>query len=87
MSRPTLDELLHQNNNSKSFIKRKSNRIGTQEDEKKTPLGGGGVKLDWVKGVYVTCLLNIWGVMLFLRLTWVVGQVVHTRKFTMSLNF
>ena len=34
----------------------------------------GSVKLGWIKGVYVTCLLNIWGVMLFLRLTWVVGQ-------------
>ena len=27
-----------------------------------------------VQGVYMRCLLNIWGVMLFLRLTWVVGQ-------------
>ena len=79
-----MDELLHQNNNSKSFNKRKSNRIGAQEDEKKTP-ESGGVKLGWVKGVYVTCLLNIWGVMLFLRLTWVVGQVVHTRKFAKPL--
>ena len=33
-----------------------------------------GLKLGWVKGVYIKCLLNIWGVMLFLRLTWVVGQ-------------
>ena len=31
-------------------------------------------KLGWIKGVYIKCLLNIWGVMLFLRLTWVVGQ-------------
>ena len=27
-----------------------------------------------MQGVYLRCLLNIWGVMLFLRLTWVVGQ-------------
>ena len=33
-----------------------------------------GLKLGWIKGVYVKCLLNIWGVMLFLRLSWVVGQ-------------
>ena len=30
--------------------------------------------MGWIQGVYVPCLLNIWGVMLFLRLTWVVGQ-------------
>ena len=34
----------------------------------------GPIKLGWIKGVYVPCLLNIWGVMLFLRLTWVIGQ-------------
>jgi amino acid transporter len=32
------------------------------------------VKFGWIRGVLVRCLLNIWGVMLFLRLTWVVGQ-------------
>ena len=34
----------------------------------------GQTKFGWIKGVLVPCLLNIWGVMLFLRLTWVVGQ-------------
>ncbi|XP_037030333.1 bumetanide-sensitive sodium-(potassium)-chloride cotransporter isoform X2 [Bradysia coprophila] len=33
-----------------------------------------GVKFGWIQGVLIRCLLNIWGVMLFLRLTWVVGQ-------------
>ena len=32
------------------------------------------IKFGWIEGVYMRCLLNIWGVMLFLRLTWVVGQ-------------
>lgn len=32
------------------------------------------LKLGWIKGVFVRCLLNIWGVMLFLRLPWAVGQ-------------
>lgn len=41
-------------------------------DESKTQKGE--VKLGWIRGVYVPCLLNIWGVMLFLRLTWVIGQ-------------
>ena len=34
----------------------------------------GVVKFGWMKGVLVRCLLNIWGVMLFLRLSWVVAQ-------------
>nr|CAH0110929.1 unnamed protein product [Daphnia galeata] len=34
----------------------------------------GGIKFGWVQGVLIRCLLNIWGVMLFLRLSWVVGQ-------------
>ncbi|KAG4077496.1 hypothetical protein HA402_002923 [Bradysia odoriphaga] len=33
-----------------------------------------GIKLGWIQGVLVPCLLNIWGVMLFLRLSWVVAQ-------------
>ena len=33
-----------------------------------------GGKLTWFNGVMVPCLLNIWGVIMFLRLTWVVGQ-------------
>ena len=40
-----------------------------KEEEARAP-----VKFGWVEGVYMRCLLNIWGVMLFLRLTWVVGQ-------------
>lgn len=40
----------------------------------KTGGGEGTVKFGWVQGVLVRCLLNIWGVMLFLRLSWVVGQ-------------
>ncbi|KAK6631514.1 hypothetical protein RUM44_006041 [Polyplax serrata] len=36
--------------------------------------GGHGVKLGWIQGVLIPCLLNIWGVMLFLRLSWVVAQ-------------
>jgi len=37
-------------------------------------LKGKVVKFGWIEGVYMRCLLNIWGVMLFLRLTWVIGQ-------------
>ncbi|XP_047029435.1 bumetanide-sensitive sodium-(potassium)-chloride cotransporter-like [Helicoverpa zea] len=34
----------------------------------------GGIKLGWVQGVLIPCLLNIWGVMLFLRMAWIVAQ-------------
>jgi solute carrier family 12 (sodium/potassium/chloride transporter), member 2 len=37
-------------------------------------LNSGQLKFGWIKGVLMRCLLNIWGVMLFLRLSWVVGQ-------------
>ncbi|XP_050350416.1 bumetanide-sensitive sodium-(potassium)-chloride cotransporter-like [Nymphalis io] len=32
------------------------------------------IKLGWIQGVLIPCLLNIWGVMLFLRISWIVGQ-------------
>ena len=32
------------------------------------------MKFGWIRGVLIRCLLNIWGVMLFIRLSWVVGQ-------------
>ncbi|KAK0139699.1 Solute carrier family 12 member 1 [Merluccius polli] len=35
---------------------------------------GGAVKFGWITGVLVRCMLNIWGVMLFIRLSWVFGQ-------------
>ncbi|CAH0399421.1 unnamed protein product [Chilo suppressalis] len=33
-----------------------------------------GIKLGWIQGVLIPCLLNIWGVMLFLRIAWIVAQ-------------
>ncbi|XP_042530183.1 solute carrier family 12 member 2 [Dipodomys spectabilis] len=39
-----------------------------------TPESKGVVKFGWIKGVLVRCMLNIWGVMLFIRLSWIVGQ-------------
>ncbi|KAM9374874.1 solute carrier family 12 member 1 isoform 2-T2 [Phaethornis superciliosus] len=43
---------------------------GSKEEENKSGL----VKFGWVKGVLVRCMLNIWGVMLFIRLSWIIGQ-------------
>ncbi|KAG5280476.1 hypothetical protein AALO_G00060460 [Alosa alosa] len=35
---------------------------------------GTAVKFGWIKGVLIRCMLNIWGVMLFIRMSWIVGQ-------------
>uniref|UniRef100_A0A8C1XSX3 Solute carrier family 12 member 2 n=1 Tax=Cyprinus carpio TaxID=7962 RepID=A0A8C1XSX3_CYPCA len=43
--------------------------VNTEASESK-----GVVKFGWIKGVLVRCMLNIWGVMLFIRMTWIVGQ-------------
>ncbi|KAK7115879.1 solute carrier family 12 member 3-like [Littorina saxatilis] len=32
------------------------------------------VKFGWIQGVFIRCLLNIWGVMLFIRLAWCVAH-------------
>ncbi|CAL8122010.1 unnamed protein product [Orchesella dallaii] len=61
-SRPTLDEL-----RSEAMYAKKLN---APEEE----VVSGAVKFGWIEGVLVRCLLNIWGVMLFLRLSWVVAQ-------------
>ncbi|KAK9703967.1 hypothetical protein QE152_g28993 [Popillia japonica] len=72
--------------NSRRALKRPSlGELHGGEDTNKEPNGGTdaqettasghhGVKLGWIQGVLIPCLLNIWGVMLFLRLSWVVAQ-------------
>lgn len=73
--------------NSKRALKRPSlgelhgDHLITEEDEKdhnhrdtKSPTPTTGIKLGWIQGVLIPCLLNIWGVMLFLRISWVVSQ-------------
>uniref|UniRef100_A0A8C7ZTB0 Solute carrier family 12 member 1 n=1 Tax=Oryzias sinensis TaxID=183150 RepID=A0A8C7ZTB0_9TELE len=51
---------------------------GTPSDdlESAEPLDSskGAVRFGWIRGVLVRCMLNIWGVMLFIRLSWVFGQ-------------
>ncbi len=47
---------------------------GGEEGEEEGVRSKTPIKFGWIQGVYMRCLLNIWGVMLFLRLTWVIGQ-------------
>ncbi|XP_043223696.1 solute carrier family 12 member 3-like isoform X1 [Amphibalanus amphitrite] len=64
--RPTIDELRDEN-----YVKDAGD---AEADADQTELKGKVIKFGWIEGVYMRCLLNIWGVMLFLRLTWVVGE-------------
>ncbi|XP_038222026.1 bumetanide-sensitive sodium-(potassium)-chloride cotransporter isoform X2 [Zerene cesonia] len=65
--RPTLDELHN------ASLSRKPGQT-LEKDVGVTAPPSPNVKFGWIKGVLMRCLLNIWGVMLFLRLSWVVGQ-------------
>ncbi|KAJ8366254.1 hypothetical protein AAFF_G00363350 [Aldrovandia affinis] len=42
---------------------------GDQEQQHEEP-----VRFGWVTGVMIRCMLNIWGVILFLRLSWITSQ-------------
>ncbi|XP_003472126.1 solute carrier family 12 member 3 isoform X2 [Cavia porcellus] len=50
---------------------------GLVEDEAGTPSEkspGEPVRFGWIKGVMIRCMLNIWGVILYLRLPWITAQ-------------
>ncbi|XP_066205439.1 solute carrier family 12 member 3 isoform X2 [Saccopteryx leptura] len=50
---------------------------GLVEDEAGTSSeknSGEPVRFGWVKGVMIRCMLNIWGVILYLRLPWITAQ-------------
>uniref|UniRef100_A0A087XWJ0 Solute carrier family 12 member 10, tandem duplicate 1 n=1 Tax=Poecilia formosa TaxID=48698 RepID=A0A087XWJ0_POEFO len=42
---------------------------GSEDPQEKAP-----VRFGWIVGVMVRCMLNIWGVILFLRLSWITSQ-------------
>eukprot|EP00064_Thunnus_orientalis_P016504 superscaffoldBa00003288_g16570 len=44
------------------------------EESQAPPNEKGPVRFGWVTGVMVRCMLNIWGVILFLRFSWIVSQ-------------
>jgi len=63
--RPTVEELM-----AGEKVEKAEEPVTSQVEVAK----GKVVKFGWIEGVYMRCLLAIWGVMLFLRLTWVMGQ-------------
>lgn len=65
--RPSLDEL-----HNPTLLNKGSGSHTLPMTHVKLP--NSGIKFGWIQGVLMRCLLNIWGVMLFLRLSWVVAQ-------------
>ena len=71
--RPTIEDLMARRSSlAPTYLSQISETEVSIDGDEKTEIDDS--KLGWIKGVYIKCLLNIWGVMLFLRLTWVVGQ-------------
>lgn len=66
-SRPTLEELVE----GQKAVPAVTPEVDPEAEAIKA---GKVIKFGWVEGVLMRCLLNIWGTMLFLRLTWVIGQ-------------
>ncbi|XP_034048858.1 solute carrier family 12 member 2 isoform X2 [Thalassophryne amazonica] len=76
LTRPTLSEL-HDELDKEPFEDGFANGdelTPTEEAATKEAESKGVVKFGWIKGVLVRCMLNIWGVMLFIRMSWIVGQ-------------
>ncbi|XP_032780017.2 bumetanide-sensitive sodium-(potassium)-chloride cotransporter isoform X2 [Daphnia magna] len=64
--RPTLPELFNPNGNNQQPVEEEA--VEAHHDNRV------GDKFGWIEGVLIRNMMSIWGVMLFLRLTWVVGQ-------------
>ncbi|EDX10224.1 GD12726 [Drosophila simulans] len=78
--RPTLDEL-----HNATLVGKNTHSL-TRNQDPESGILNGVLKFGWIKGVLVRCLLNIWGVMLFLRLSWVVGQAGIIEGFVLILT-
>lgn len=78
LTRPSLSEL-HDELDKEPFEEGLANGEEPSAAEEAAALAakeakGGTIKFGWVKGVLIRCMLNIWGVMLFIRMSWIVGQ-------------
>ncbi|XP_022625645.1 solute carrier family 12 member 3-like [Seriola dumerili] len=62
-------EVTNTTTNSVSSLVTDSGHEESQGPQEKAP-----VRFGWVTGVLMRCMLNIWGVILFLRLTWIISQ-------------
>jgi len=71
-SRPSLNQLHDAQDDVEAPLH--DEPLETQLNDREKLVAEPPIKFGWIKGVLVRCMLNIWGVMLFLRLSWVVGQ-------------
>ncbi|EJD74990.1 hypothetical protein LOAG_17781 [Loa loa] len=85
-ARPSMKQLIHGENAQDTVIgidefKKDADDIINGEREKtaklskfEPPVPVTRTKFGWIQGVFVRCILNIFGVMLYLRISWVAGQ-------------
>lgn len=84
-SRPSMNQLIHGEKGRENVVigieefKNEAEeifdgQITGQLEKFKPPTPVPRTKFGWVQGVFVRCLLNIFGVMLYLRVSWVAGE-------------
>ncbi|XP_072526731.1 solute carrier family 12 member 10, tandem duplicate 1 isoform X2 [Salminus brasiliensis] len=81
-SRPSLETLRKVFEDGKTGSNMEDSGTGSlsairEQDEGENPADGKikqPVRFGWVTGVMIRCMLNIWGVILFLRLSWITSQ-------------
>ncbi|CAL1680197.1 unnamed protein product [Lasius platythorax] len=78
--RPRISTLLNSLANYSNTIP-----AATDPDSKPAPAVGGGARMGTLIGVYLPCIQNIFGVILFIRLTWVVGTAGAIQGFFIVL--
>ncbi|EFX79453.1 hypothetical protein DAPPUDRAFT_319556 [Daphnia pulex] len=66
LTRPTLPELYDPTGNGQDSVEKRADS-SHQDNSNRDKFG-------WIEGVLIRNMMSIWGVMLFLRLSWVVGQ-------------
>lgn len=63
-----------------------SNTIPPASNDPDARPAGGGARMGTLMGVYLPCIQNIFGVILFIRLTWVVGTAGALQGFLIVLS-
>lgn len=59
--------------------------VAADPDSKAEPAKPGGAQMGTLIGVFLPCIQNIFGVILFIRLTWVVGTAGAIQAFLIVL--
>ncbi|XP_046651512.1 solute carrier family 12 member 3-like isoform X1 [Daphnia pulicaria] len=72
--RPTMNELCNPANEEVQLQHTNETTIDESQNEMEKEPVVETVKFGWIEGVLIRNMMSIWGVMLFLRLSWVVAQ-------------